>query len=102
MKNTVSLARAAMIAMTSITAITVAAEYLAPFKEALGKITGHHWVTKSVLAVLIFAVGYALLSALTKPGTSSPARATNQVTLVALLNSAVLFGFFILHYLQTH
>ena len=44
-----------------ITAIVIGGELVAPFKSALAAITGHHWVTKGVIELVVFAALTLLL-----------------------------------------
>lgn len=44
-----------------VVAITILAELVVdPVKNVLAKATGHHWVSKGVLAVILFALVYCL------------------------------------------
>ncbi len=59
MKNKISAAAwSASITMIVIVAVILVAEYVASFKSFLASLTGHHWVTKSVLEVILFVAPF--------------------------------------------
>jgi len=52
---------AAIVTITFVTIITIWAELAAPLKDWLKIFSGHHWTSKSVLSVLVYAVAAAVL-----------------------------------------
>ena len=46
----------AIITIIYITTITVAADLYPPLKEFLANVFSHHWIGKSITAILIFAI----------------------------------------------
>ena len=62
--NTKALTRAAALTIALIAVATIGSELSAPFKQLLSSIGGHHWVGKSVLSLIFFAVLYAVFSKL--------------------------------------
>ncbi len=44
----------AIWAIISVTGMTIIGELVKPVKDVLAAATGHHWITKSVLAVIVF------------------------------------------------
>jgi hypothetical protein len=51
---------ATIFAMVFVTVTTIAGELSTGFKGALADMTGHHWVTKGVLALSLFIVIWLL------------------------------------------
>lgn len=59
--NLKSLSDSTTYTLALITVVTIASELSKPFKEILASLTGHHWVTKSVLTIVFFASCYYIL-----------------------------------------
>jgi len=59
-----SLTHSTVLTIALITLITVWSEMSKPLKDFLAGITGHHWVTKGVLAFVFFIVLYLVFSKL--------------------------------------
>ena len=77
--------------------VTIYAEFNLGFKDMLKSFTGHHWVTKSWLAVLIFALIFLVYYfAVNNPNKYK----TNLVLLnfSAILGALAIFGFYVWHY----
>jgi len=92
-------AKAALVSIIVVTAITVWAELDAGLKAWLASITGHHWVSKSWLAIIVYAVFLAIFYAKAKQ--SSEVKLSQAVWLLvasAILGFVVLTGFFFIHY----
>lgn len=95
--NINAIAAGTVAAIWFITIITIWAEFVAPLKNFLAGVTGHHWVTKGVFAVALFAlvsVGWALADK------NSEARPTTIYVAIAstILGSLTLFLFFVWHF----
>lgn len=55
MKKEINLINLSVIIISLATSlITILAELFKNFKESLTYLTGHHWITKSVLSIFIF------------------------------------------------
>ena len=82
------------VAVIFVTLATVIGELVPGFKGALAKLTGHHWVSKGVIATVLFVVVSVIVSKTqksdTKPGWS--------VLMMTVAGSAVLTLFYIIHY----
>lgn len=79
--------------------ITIAAEFSAPFKAWLKAFTGHHWITKSWLSVIVFALAFFIVYVLVKnPSTVRVKRALNLLLASLLTGSVILLGFFIFEF----
>jgi hypothetical protein len=60
--NSKALVRAAAATIALIAVATIGSELSAAFKQLLSKIGGHHWIGKSVLSVVFFALLYLVFS----------------------------------------
>ena len=92
-------AKAALVSIIVVTAITVWAEFDAGLKAWLAGFTGHHWVSKSWLALIVYAVFLAVFYVQAKK--SSEVKLAPAIWLLiaaAILGFAVLTGFFLIHY----
>jgi len=89
-----SLSLAAMVAIMAIVVMTLVAELNGGFKGVLADLTGHHWVSKGLLALGIFLVTW-LVSALGLKGEPQKTRAWTLATVgVSLLGIVVIFLFY--------
>ena len=82
----------AIITIIYITTITVAADLYPPLKEFLANVFSHHWIGKSITAILIFAIFTGLFLVL-KPKTK-PSFLLNLLTAVSILATLVILTFF--------
>lgn len=100
MKNKVTAAAAsASITMIVTVMVIVIAEYAASFKGFLASVTGHHWVTKSVLEVILFVVLFLIFGMVMKQDKKKPMKGITATAVVGVVSILVLAGFFIFHYL---
>jgi len=94
-----ALSLGVMAAIIAIVVMTVVAELNGGFKGFLADLTGHHWVSKGVLALGIFLVAW-LASAL---GLKEDSQKTKVWSLVAVVVSLagimVIFLFYLGHFL---
>ena len=92
-----AMAKASMAAFIFIAAATMLAELSAGFKGFLTTTFGHHWVGKSILSIVVFALVYYYFSSHKgNPNQHVDAMATaKQVALVAVLAGLVVFGFYL-------
>lgn len=98
MKSKVSSAAwSANITMAVTVIVIIVAEYVASFKGFLASVTGHHWVTKGVLEVVLFTVLFLLLSAVLKQDKKEPMKAVLSTVVVGFTSIVVLLGFFVFH-----
>jgi hypothetical protein len=84
---------ATVLTMLLITIMTVWSELDNAFKGMLVGMTGHHWVTKSVLSMVFFAVASVILGSAVKE--SDIKRTALYVSGFAVLFSAAIFVFYI-------
>ena len=104
MKKIVKLAYSSSISATLtvivIVVVTIWGELSPVFKSFLKSFTGHHWLTKSVLSLLVYFAGLAVFYLLPKNiGPHAVRRGLIFLILVALAGSLAIFLFFVWHYL---
>ena len=90
MTNAVILS--AILTIIYITVITVAADLYPPLKEALKNASSHHWIGKSITAIVIFVIFKAIFVSL-KPKIKT-ALLLNWLTIVSVLATLVILAFF--------
>ena len=99
---TVRIIRSAHLTIWYIVAVVILAELSEPFKALLAGLTGHHWTTKSVSALVLFAVlavaGRRGDETLSDKTAAALARSMRELVLGTALGSLVLFFFFALHF----
>ncbi|OGD90843.1 hypothetical protein A3D81_01750 [Candidatus Curtissbacteria bacterium RIFCSPHIGHO2_02_FULL_40_17] len=82
----------AILTIIYITVITVAGELYPPLKEFLAKNFSHHWIGKSITAILVFVVFAGLLLVL-KPKIKT-AFLLNLLSAISIVSALILFSFF--------
>lgn len=98
-KTIYASAVAAAFSIITTTAVTIGGELSLPFKNWLKSFTGHHWVTKSWLSIIVFAAVFVAVRILSKE--ENPARTRRAVAMLvwlAIVASFVLVGFYIFEY----
>ncbi|OGZ10688.1 MAG: hypothetical protein A3C93_01925 [Candidatus Lloydbacteria bacterium RIFCSPHIGHO2_02_FULL_54_17] len=81
-----------------IVAITIVMElFEEPVKTMLTAVTGHHWVTKGVFAIVLFAAVYGICAWLTTDTKDDP-RPLYIAIGSAVLGGLTIFLFFVWHY----
>ncbi len=96
-----SASLAAVVTIIVVTVVTLLGELSKPIMAALTYPTGHHWITKNFLSVIVFLVVLALASRGPQAAEKSPVN-TGAKTLLwpaitTVVCSAVLLGFFLIH-----
>ncbi|MBI2096720.1 MAG: hypothetical protein HYT40_01000 [Candidatus Sungbacteria bacterium] len=61
LKLIISSAYAAILTIIFVVVITIWAELSAPLKDWLKNFSGHHWTSKSIFSVILYAVVAAIL-----------------------------------------
>jgi len=91
LKSIYASAYSAAITIAVVTAVTVGAELSAPFKAWLTGFTGHHWVTKSWLSLIVFILSYGIFRITNKSATDIETRKA-----LFVLEITTIAGFFII------
>lgn len=95
-----SSAIAAITAIVAVTAATIASEMSHAFKNWLQSVTGHHWITKSWLSIIVFISGFLAVYFLAREPDDSRLRfALIALILSVWMGSAIIIGFFIWEYI---
>ncbi len=85
----------AIVTIVVVSAVTIASELSAPFKAWLAGFTGHHWVTKSWLSVIVFVLMFVILHFGTKNvDATKTKRALLLLEITAVLGFLVILGFY--------
>lgn len=93
-----ALGGAASLSMIFVVVITIVAELNKPIKDFLQAMTGHHWVSKGVLAVLIFCLSYFAIRPLYKNDEFSM-KDLIEILAVTIVGGILLLGFFVWHFM---
>lgn len=95
-----SLSLGSITAIIAIVVLTIVGELNGGFKASLASMTGHHWVSKGIVALGIFIVTWLASAAGLKDETKEKVRAWALATVgVTFLGIVALFVFFIEHFL---
>lgn len=95
-----SVSYAGIVTIVAMTVITILGELVAPLMKLLTYLTGHHWVTKNILSVVIFLVVLALASkGAAGEGEDSP-KGLLWTAITAVVCSFVLLAFFAVDFLK--
>ena len=85
----------AMASIVTMVVVTVASEFSVPFKNWLASFTGHHWVTKSWLSVIVFVLMFGVLRVSFKTVDATKTKhALMALQLSAVLGFLVILGFY--------
>lgn len=95
-----SVSLAGIVTVIVVTVVTLVGEISTPFMKLLTYPTGHHWVTKNFLSVIVFLITLALASGGATASEKSPAESGGATALLwmgvtTVVCSAVLLGFFV-------
>ncbi|MBI2669559.1 MAG: hypothetical protein HYX20_00180 [Candidatus Yanofskybacteria bacterium] len=91
---------AATLTIITITIVTILGELLPAFKDFLKSFTGHHWLTKSVLSLLVYFGGVTLFYLIPKNiGSNTLRRALIFLILTVMAGFLVILLFFIWHFI---
>ena len=92
---------AAILSIIIIMVVTIWGEFSPVFKNFLKSFTGHHWLTKSALSLVVYFGGLAVFYLIPKNiGSNTLRRALIFLILTALAGSLSVFLFFVWHYLK--
>ncbi len=91
-----SMSWATKITIAFVTIVTIVAEMVAPFKDFLKSLTGHHWITKSVSSFVLFFVLYYFCRCNEKD--VDVLKEVKKVIIYTILGILALSAFFTWHY----
>jgi hypothetical protein len=101
-KMIISSVYATILTVTFVVGITIWAELSAPLKDWLKDFSGHHWVSKSILSVLIYIIATALFYKLVHDESSGSflQRWLSRLLLAVILGTFILTAFYTGHHLN--
>ena len=100
-KLIISSAYAAIITIIFVAVITIWAELSVPLKDWLKSFSGHHWTSKSIFSVLLYAVAAIILYlSLQKHSDDRLKRALGFLLAFTALGTVILTLFFTGHHFQ--
>lgn len=97
MKNIKAISISGMAAVVLITLLTIIGEIAHPLKDALAAMTGHHWVSKSIIGMVLFLVLAVILGYTTKTDNKNSAKYIWGVFWVTLVGSLAMFVYFLIN-----
>ena len=93
--NSKALTRAAAVTIALIAVATIGSELSQTFKQLLASIGGHHWIGKSVLAIVLFGLLYPLFSKLSGEGFTL--KDTGLLIGTVIISGLAILTFYVLH-----
>ncbi len=96
--NSTALLRSTTWVIWFIVAITLFSELSAPFKALLTALAGHHWIGKSIVSTIAFALLYLFFSRTDE--SEDVLKGAWYVAGSAVLGGLIIFSFFLWHFLK--
>ncbi len=93
------LSIALILMVISVVALTIVAELQPSVKEFLQQLTGHHWITKGLMALAVFTITSGVGALIRRRETPDPVGWSWLASATALIGIVVLFLFFLGHYI---
>ena len=97
MKNVKALSLSTIITTVLTVILTIWSELSKSFKDILAGITGHHWVTKSAAAFIVFFVLYFIFARVNDKNVDVWSEA-KKITWITILGILAISGFFVWHF----
>ncbi|OGF68945.1 hypothetical protein A3H65_00565 [Candidatus Giovannonibacteria bacterium RIFCSPLOWO2_02_FULL_45_14] len=86
----------ATVTIIAVVAMTIGAELSPAFKNWLAGFTGHHWVTKSWISILVFALLFCVIRFAGKSASESQTkRALITLEIATALGFLAILGFYV-------
>ncbi len=100
LKSIYASAHSATVTILTVTVVTIYSELYTQFKNWLASFTGHHWVTKSYMSLIVFALFYILLFSVKQSVSSQDTRkALVIMQVVTILGFISILGFYVYEFL---
>lgn len=93
------LSIALILTVVSVAALTIVAELQPALKEFLQQLTGHHWITKGLVALAVFTITSGVGGLMRRRETPDPVVWSWLASTAVLIGIVVLFLFFLGHYI---
>ena len=97
MKNIKALSISAIAYIGVVTLLAIIGELAAPLKDLLKAMSGHHWVSKSIIGMVLFIILALILGYTTKSDNENSGKYIWGVFWTTLGGSVVMLGYFIIH-----
>ncbi|KKW35700.1 hypothetical protein A2852_00380 [Candidatus Adlerbacteria bacterium RIFCSPHIGHO2_01_FULL_54_23] len=97
MKNIRGVLSAAIVTIWTIVVMAIATEIYPAFKAILTSFAGQHWTAKSTISLAVFFVLYLFFRSKEKP--RNILSYAVALALSAVIGGAVIFGFYLWHFL---
>jgi len=95
LKSIYASAYSAAITIAVVTAVTIGTELSVPFKTWLAGFTGHHWVTKSWMSLIVFVLFYGIFRITSKSAADIETRkALLVLEITAIAGFFIILGFY--------
>ncbi len=95
-----SISYASIVTIIAVTIVALVAETSKPLMNLLTALTGHHWITKNILSVIVFVVSLALFSREAESNPGSDGKMLLWTGVVAVICSCGLLAFFLIDFLK--
>src|SRR3989338_2809482 len=96
-----SSASVATVAILFVVVITIWAELSVPLKNWLASFSGHHWTSKSILSILIYAVmTIVIYFASNNPNNKSVCKSLSVLFATTILGTIAIAFFYTSHHLK--
>ncbi|MEK6836417.1 MAG: hypothetical protein AABX94_01980 [Nanoarchaeota archaeon] len=98
MKNIKSMSISTIIIIIITVILTIWADLSKPLKDFLASLSGHHWVTKSLIAIILFIfLNFILSKSINQE--KNVFHEVKKVIWTTVIGIITISGFYILHYL---
>ena len=97
MKNIKAFSISAMSSFVLVVLLTIIGEEFSPLKDALKAMTYHHWVSKSIIAFVLFIVLGLILGYTTKSDNENSGKYMWGVFWTAIGSSVAILIYYIVH-----
>lgn len=81
-------AYSSVVAIVTVVGLTIGAELSVPLKTWIAGFTGHHWVTKSWISIIVFVLFFVIFQFSNKSVTESQTK-----TVLTMLQIFIVLGF---------
>jgi len=100
LKSIYASAYSAAITIAAIVAMTIGAELSASFKNLLTALTGHHWISKSLISILVFILFFGVIQYSRKSVNESRTRkALSVLVIFTIVGFLAILGFYVYEFL---
>ncbi len=95
-----SSAISASVNIIAVTVITIWADLAPQFKSWVASLTGHHWITKSLMAVILFPLVLGLVYGFSRGEITDKQTAKSlwALVVITIVGFVIILGFYIWHY----